>query len=95
MRHERLIRQAVPRPLVDGFGRTATYLRLSVTDRCDLRCTYCMSENMTFLPRRDILDLEELHRLSPYSGMNVQVSVEILCRGRESFLDRSSRKTQL
>ncbi|MGV0910495.1 GTP 3',8-cyclase MoaA [Martelella sp. FOR1707] len=64
MRHERAIRQAVPRPLVDGFGRTATYLRLSVTDRCDLRCTYCMSENMTFLPRRDILDLEELHRLS-------------------------------
>lgn len=64
MRHERAIRQAVPRPLVDGFGRTATYLRLSVTDRCDLRCTYCMSENMTFLPRREILDLEELHRLS-------------------------------
>ncbi|PRX10028.1 UNVERIFIED_ORG: cyclic pyranopterin monophosphate synthase subunit MoaA [Martelella mediterranea] len=64
MQHEHAIGQAVPRPLVDGFGRTATYLRLSVTDRCDLRCTYCMSENMTFLPRRDILDLEELYRLS-------------------------------
>ena len=64
MRHERAITQSAPRPLVDGFGRTATYLRLSVTDRCDLRCTYCMSENMTFLPRREILDLEELHRLS-------------------------------
>ena len=64
MRHESAIREAVPRPLVDGFGRTATYLRLSVTDRCDLRCTYCMSENMTFLPRREILDLEELYRLS-------------------------------
>ncbi|MBB4122085.1 GTP 3',8-cyclase MoaA [Martelella radicis] len=64
MRHERTIREAVPRPLVDGFGRTANYLRLSVTDRCDLRCTYCMSENMTFQPRREILDLEELYRLS-------------------------------
>ncbi|MAM11132.1 MAG: GTP 3',8-cyclase MoaA [Rhizobiaceae bacterium] len=64
MRHERVIEEAVPRPLVDGFGRIATYLRLSVTDRCDLRCTYCMSENMTFLPRREILDLEELDRLS-------------------------------
>jgi len=51
-------------PLVDRFGRQVTYLRLSVTDRCDLRCTYCMSENMTFLPRREVLSLEELYRLS-------------------------------
>ncbi|WP_305989176.1 GTP 3',8-cyclase MoaA [Roseibium sp. MMSF_3544] len=50
--------------LTDQFGRTATYLRLSVTDRCDLRCTYCMAENMTFLPRRDLLSLEELYRLT-------------------------------
>ncbi|OCW56370.1 GTP 3',8-cyclase MoaA [Hoeflea olei] len=50
--------------LTDGFGRQITYLRLSVTDRCDLRCTYCMSEHMTFLPRRDVLTLEELYRLS-------------------------------
>ncbi|MBN9672727.1 GTP 3',8-cyclase MoaA [Roseibium aggregatum] len=50
--------------LGDRFGRTATYLRLSVTDRCDLRCSYCMSENMTFLPRKDLLSLEELYRLS-------------------------------
>src|SRR6476660_5730981 len=49
--------------LVDGFGRTVTYLRVSVTDRCDLRCVYCMSEHMTFLPRRDLLSLEELNRL--------------------------------
>ncbi|MGE4280138.1 MAG: GTP 3',8-cyclase MoaA [Magnetospirillum sp.] len=46
--------------MIDGLGRHITYLRLSVTDRCDLRCTYCMSENPTFLPRRDILSLEEL-----------------------------------
>ena len=50
-------------PLVDPFGRAITYLRVSVTDRCDLRCTYCMSEHMTFLPRRDLLTLEELDRL--------------------------------
>ncbi len=50
-------------PLVDPFGRAITYLRVSVTDRCDLRCIYCMSEHMTFLPRRDLLTLEELDRL--------------------------------
>ncbi len=50
--------------LADSFGRAITYLRLSVTDRCDLRCTYCMSEAMTFLPKRDVLSLEELERLS-------------------------------
>ncbi|WP_347309660.1 GTP 3',8-cyclase MoaA [Defluviimonas sp. SAOS-178_SWC] len=55
---------ANPAPLVDAFGRTVTYLRLSITDRCDLRCTYCMAEKMTFLPRKDVLDFEELARLS-------------------------------
>ena len=50
-------------PLVDPFGRTVNYLRLSVTDRCDFRCTYCMAEDMTFLPKRDVLSLEELDRL--------------------------------
>jgi GTP 3',8-cyclase len=49
--------------LVDPFGRHVTYLRVSVTDRCDFRCTYCMSEHMTFLPKRDLLTLEELDRL--------------------------------
>ncbi|TPW32981.1 GTP 3',8-cyclase MoaA [Pararhizobium mangrovi] len=49
--------------LIDPFGREITYLRVSVTDRCDFRCTYCMAENMTFLPRRDLLSLEELERL--------------------------------
>ncbi|KTT70881.1 GTP 3',8-cyclase MoaA [Sphingomonas endophytica] len=47
-------------PLIDGFGRTIRYLRVSVTDRCDLRCRYCMAEHMTFLPRAKIATLEEL-----------------------------------
>jgi cyclic pyranopterin phosphate synthase len=51
------------RPMTDPFGRTISYLRVSVTDRCDLRCLYCMSEDMTFLPKADILSLEELERL--------------------------------
>ncbi|MCZ7449506.1 GTP 3',8-cyclase MoaA [Agrobacterium rhizogenes] len=50
-------------PMVDPFGRAITYLRVSVTDRCDFRCTYCMSEHMTFLPKKDLLTLEELDRL--------------------------------
>jgi cyclic pyranopterin phosphate synthase len=51
-------------PLVDGFNRRISYLRLSVTDRCDLRCTYCMPERMQFLPRSEVLSLEELHRMA-------------------------------
>jgi cyclic pyranopterin phosphate synthase len=50
-------------PLVDPFGRAIRYLRVSVTDRCDYRCVYCMAEDMTFLPKRDLLTLEELDRL--------------------------------
>ncbi|MBD3668754.1 MAG: radical SAM protein, partial [Kangiella sp.] len=46
--------------LIDPFGRAVTYLRVSVTDRCDFRCVYCMSEHMTFLPKKDVLSLEEL-----------------------------------
>jgi GTP 3',8-cyclase len=54
----------IPAPaLVDPFGRKVSYLRVSVTDRCDFRCVYCMSEHMTFLPKRDLLTLEELDRL--------------------------------
>jgi cyclic pyranopterin phosphate synthase len=49
--------------LIDPFGRKVSYLRVSVTDRCDFRCVYCMSEHMTFLPKRDLLTLEELDRL--------------------------------
>ncbi|MCA8899760.1 MAG: GTP 3',8-cyclase MoaA [Hyphomonas sp.] len=51
-------------PLVDRFGRQVTYLRLSVTDRCDLRCAYCMSEKMTFLPKAELLSLEELEQVA-------------------------------
>jgi cyclic pyranopterin phosphate synthase len=49
--------------MIDPFGRAITYLRVSVTDRCDLRCVYCMAEDMTFLPKADVLTLEELERL--------------------------------
>src|SRR3982751_418493 len=52
-----------PAPLIDPFARAITYLRVSVTDRCDFRCVYCMSENMSFLPKQDLLSLEELERL--------------------------------
>ncbi|MDZ5697775.1 GTP 3',8-cyclase MoaA [Chelativorans sp. M5D2P16] len=49
--------------MIDPFGRAITYLRVSVTDRCDFRCVYCMAEDMTFLPKKDLLSLEELERL--------------------------------
>ena len=49
--------------MIDPFGRSISYLRVSVTDRCDFRCVYCMSENMSFLPKQDLLTLEELDRL--------------------------------
>ncbi len=51
-------------PMIDPFGRRITYLRVSVTDRCDFRCVYCMAETMTFLPRKDLLTLEEIDRLT-------------------------------
>jgi cyclic pyranopterin phosphate synthase len=50
-------------PMIDPYGRAISYLRVSVTDRCDFRCVYCMAENMTFLPKKDLLTLEELDRL--------------------------------
>ncbi|MFC6759491.1 GTP 3',8-cyclase MoaA [Sulfitobacter porphyrae] len=60
-------------PLIDPFARAITYLRVSVTDRCDFRCVYCMSENMTFLPKKELLTLEELDRLcSTFVGLGVQ-----------------------
>src|SRR5262249_8677560 len=49
--------------MIDPFGRHITYLRVSVTDRCDFRCVYCMAEDMTFLPKAEVLSLEELERL--------------------------------
>ncbi len=59
--------------MIDPFGRKVTYLRVSVTDRCDLRCVYCMAEDMTFLPKADILSLEELERLCrSFVGLGVR-----------------------
>ncbi|MFZ5668517.1 MAG: GTP 3',8-cyclase MoaA [Pseudomonadota bacterium] len=59
--------------LIDGFGRAVTYLRVSVTDRCDLRCVYCMAEHMTFLPKAELLTLEELDRIaSAFVGLGVR-----------------------
>ena len=52
-----------PAPLIDPFARAISYLRVSVTDRCDFRCVYCMAENMTFLPKKELLTLEELDRM--------------------------------
>jgi len=63
VRPQSSLSQAEAAPLVDPFGRAISYLRVSVTDRCDFRCVYCMSEHMQFLPRRDLLTLEELDRL--------------------------------
>ena len=60
-------------PLIDPFARTIDYLRVSVTDRCDFRCVYCMSENMTFLPKKELLTLEELDRMcSAFIRMGVK-----------------------
>ena len=52
------------RPMIDGFGRRITYVRMSVTDRCNLRCRYCMAQKMTFLPRKDVLTFEEIAALA-------------------------------
>ncbi|MEL7205881.1 MAG: GTP 3',8-cyclase MoaA, partial [Pseudomonadota bacterium] len=60
-------------PLIDPFQRAITYLRVSVTDRCDFRCVYCMAENMTFLPKKELLTLEELDRMcSTFIGLGVE-----------------------
>ncbi len=60
-------------PLADGLGRRVTYLRVSVTDRCDLRCVYCMTERMRFLPKADVLTLDELARIAgAFIGLGVR-----------------------
>ncbi len=64
---------AAAAPLADPFGRRVSYLRVSVTDRCDLRCVYCMAEDMTFLPKHEVLTLEELDRLcGAFVGLGVE-----------------------
>src|SRR3990170_981107 len=61
--HSEITVAAKAAPLIDPFQRAITYLRVSVTDRCDFRCVYCMSEHMAFLPKAEVLSLEELNRL--------------------------------
>lgn len=85
------------RPLIDPYLRPITYLRVSVTDRCDFRCTYCMVENMQFLPKRDLLTLEELDRLSSaFIGLGVRKlritgGEPLVRRGIMSFFRAMSR----
>ncbi len=83
--------------LVDPFDREISYLRVSVTDRCDFRCVYCMSENMTFLPKKELLSLEELDRLcSIFIGLGVRKlritgGEPLVRRGIMSFFESISR----
>lgn len=73
--------------MIDPFGREITYVRVSVTDRCDFRCVYCMAENMTFLPKADLLTLEELDRLcSAFVGLGVR---KIRLTGGEPLVRRN------
>jgi len=74
------------RPLVDAFQRRITYLRLSVTDRCDLRCAYCMPERMTFLPKKEVLSLEELYELA--TGFIARGVTKIRITGGEPLVRR-------
>src|SRR6266852_2503226 len=76
-----------PGPMIDPFGRTISYLRVSVTDRCDFRCVYCMAENMTFLPKADLLTLEELDRLC--SAFIVKGVRKLRLTGGEPLVRRS------
>jgi cyclic pyranopterin phosphate synthase len=84
-------------PLVDPFARAITYLRISVTDRCDFRCVYCMSEDMKFLPKKDLLTLEELDRMcSAFVHMGVEKlritgGEPLVRRGIMTFFDAMSR----
>ena len=79
-----------PAPLIDGFDRQISYLRLSVTDRCDLRCTYCMPERMTFLPRAEVLTLEELYDLA--RGFMDRGITKIRLTGGEPLVRRDMMK---
>ncbi|VDC30757.1 GTP 3',8-cyclase MoaA [Pseudogemmobacter humi] len=87
-------------PLIDPFARAIRYLRVSVTDRCDFRCTYCMAEHMTFLPKADLLTLEELDRLcSAFVGLGVQKlrvtgGEPLVRRGIMTFFESMARHLQ-
>ena len=77
-------------PLIDPFGRAITYVRVSVTDRCDFRCVYCMSEDMNFLPKGDLLTLEELDRLC--SAFVARGTRKLRITGGESLVRRDIMK---
>jgi GTP 3',8-cyclase len=83
--------------LIDPFARAVTYLRVSVTDRCDFRCVYCMSENMNFLPKKDLLTLEELDRMcTTFIGLGVEKlritgGEPLVRKGIMSFFDSMTR----
>lgn len=83
---DRIDLDAKPAPLVDTFKRSISYLRLSVTDRCDLRCAYCMPEKMTFLPKKEVLTLEELYELA--SGFIDRGVTKIRITGGEPLVRR-------
>lgn len=86
-----------PSPPKDAFGRAISYVRVSVTDRCDLRCTYCMAERMTFLPRADLLSFEELERLCAVfidqgvRRLRITGGEPLVRRGVTDFMQRLSR----
>lgn len=74
------------RPLIDSFGRTVSYLRISVTDRCDFRCVYCMAEDMTFLPKKDVLSFEEVEAIA--SAFIARGTTRIRLTGGEPLVRR-------
>jgi cyclic pyranopterin phosphate synthase len=74
------------RPLIDGFGRRISYLRISVTDRCDFRCVYCMAEDMTFLPKKDVLSFEEVETIA--SAFIARGTTKIRLTGGEPLVRR-------
>ena len=83
---------ATTNPVIDPFGRRISYLRVSVTDRCDMRCVYCMAEEMTFLPKAELLDFEELARLcaafirSGVRRMRITGGEPLVRRGVDGFI---------
>jgi len=93
----RLSRSRDAQPVVDPFGRSIRYLRVSVTDRCDLRCVYCMAEHMVFLPKREVLTIEELDRAaSAFVRLGVQKlrltgGEPLVRRGFMELVERLSR----
>ena len=93
----KLLERCAPPPLIDAFGRSVTYLRVSVTDRCDLRCVYCMAEHMTFLPKAEVLTLDELDRIaSAFVALGVKKirltgGEPLVRKGVMSLVERLSR----